>query len=120
MTAIICIARENYGPLKILLEQTFDDAERPDHAPAPLVEYHYIHYTRALGGYSTTVNEHVREFIRLQDWLVELAPMIEGKTDDYQLQANFLLSMMYEHAGDSLWPDYAHSTRSAYRRSSGN
>jgi hypothetical protein len=107
LVAILCIARGNYKPLEILLDQTFDDPEHPDRPPMRLLEYKYLHYTRSLGGYSTTVNEHLREYLKHQEWLIELVPSLEGKTDDYQMQANFLLSMLTEHVGDHLWPDYA-------------
>jgi len=105
--AVICVARESYGPLQILLETKFDHPDRFEDPPMNLLSYSHIHYTRALTGYATKVNEHVREYLKSQEWLFDLAPSLEGATDDYQLQANFLLSMLTEHSQDHLWPDYA-------------
>lgn len=107
LVAILCIARGGYKPLEIMLDQTFDDGDHPDFPPTRLRDCRYLHYTRSLGGYSTKVNDHIRGYIKCQEWLAELAPQTEGKTDSYQLQANFLLSMLTEHTGDNLWPDYA-------------
>ncbi len=106
IVAVLCIARNNFIALKILLETEFDDPNYPDAPPMTLLQDTHIHYTRALTGYSTKVNEHIREFIKHQEWLIEFAPALEGKTDEFQLQANFLLVMLTFHIGDGLYADF--------------
>jgi len=106
LIASICIARDVYLPLQTLLKTTFEAPEYFDGPPVTLLDFNHFHYTNALTGSSTKVNEHVREFLKNQDWLLAFAPSLEDKTDDYQLQANFLLTMLTEHSGNNLWPDY--------------
>jgi len=102
----LCIARDTYQPLQILLETTFDEPNYIDYPPVTLLNYNHYHYTRALTGNSSKVNDHVREYLKNQTWLTEFAPSIEEKTLEFQLQANFLLTMLTEHIGDNLWPDF--------------
>ncbi|MCK4729733.1 MAG: caspase family protein [Candidatus Aenigmarchaeota archaeon] len=106
LIATICIARDTYRPLQDLLETTFDESEYLNNPPVTLLNYNHYHYTRALTGSSNKVNEHVREYLKNQDWLPEFAPTLEEKTDNYQLQANFLFTMLTIHAGGDLWPEY--------------
>lgn len=103
----ICVARNEYSSLNMLIETRFDDPDDRDQPPVNILEYNQPHYTQALTGDSIKVNEHVREFLRKQNWLSELVPLLLGKTDEYQLQANFLLSMLSAHVSVRFWPDFA-------------
>ena len=78
-----------------------------DRPPSPLLLENHIHYCRALGGNSTTVNDHIRKILQACGWLVELAPKLDDEVDDYQRQVNFLLVMLTVHNKDYLWPDFA-------------
>ncbi|MFA5124284.1 MAG: caspase family protein [Patescibacteria group bacterium] len=104
--ATICIARDNYAPLKILLETKFDNPNYFDQPPMSFLEDNHFHYTRALTGHSTKVNEYIREYLKNQDWLIELVPKMDGKIENFQFQANFLLVVLSEHNGEPLWADF--------------
>lgn len=103
----ICVARDNFMQLQVLLGAKFDDPNYFDLPPMTLLENNKVHFTRALTGHATKVNDHIREYLKSQDWLFEFAPKAEGKIENYQLQANFLLVILTEHIGEQLWPDFA-------------
>lgn len=65
-----------------------------------------IYYCDALGGKSTSVNDHIRDLMKNYSWLTDLAPELDGATDDYQLQINLLLALLFYQNGDTLWPDF--------------
>lgn len=101
----ICLARRNLDSLKILLFTKVEDPSR-EGPPLPLYAYNEIYYCDALGGNASKVGDHIREMLKSYEWLSELAPRIEGKTDDYQLQMNFLLVMLLMKNDVMLYADF--------------
>jgi hypothetical protein len=104
---VISIARDDYKSLKILFNTKIDDPNDYDHPPITLLEKNGLHYTRALTGNATKVNEHVQEYLANQEWLSEFAPKVEKNTFNFQLQANLLLVVLSAHKGVRLWPEFA-------------
>jgi len=102
----VCIARKNLRPWQIMLNEKSYDFSQGDRPPTALkIDYH-IYYSDAVGGYATKVNDHVRDIMKQLNWLSAIAPKIEGKVDDYQLQANFLLTMIMKLQEEHMWPDF--------------
>ncbi|MCH7519188.1 MAG: caspase family protein [Candidatus Dadabacteria bacterium] len=107
IVTVLSISRDSYKTLKILLDTKYDNYDSLEMPPVKLIEYTNLHYTRALGGYSTKVNDHIREFLKKQEWLFEFSPRIKGNTLEFQLQANLLIVILTRNVGQKLWPDYA-------------
>jgi hypothetical protein len=107
VVGVICIARENMRPWKILLQTPIYELYRRDAPPTPLLLYEDVHYCDSLGGYSTTVNDHIRQALNNMSWISAIAPKVEGQVTEYQLQANLLLVLLFNHNGQYLWPDFA-------------
>jgi len=107
VVGILCLTTNNLKPLDILMKTQIYDLLGRDNPPRPLIFYNHIYYCDALGGYSTKVNDHIREVLKSFSWLTELAPKIKNRIDDFQLQVNFLLVMLTQKYGDGLWADFA-------------
>lgn len=108
VVGVICLTKENFEPLQLLLRIEFDDFEYAyaDHPPRQLSSIRSIHYTSALGGYASKIHDHVREYLGSLEWLTQIAPRLEGKIHDMQLQTNFIITALYEHNGNPIWPDF--------------
>ncbi len=102
----LSLARECLKPFNILLKTKVEDFLQRNDPPQPLIFYKHIHYCDALGGNSQKVNDHIRKILGSFSWMAELAPKLEGKMDNLQIQVNFLLVMLTRHYGDHLWPDF--------------
>ena len=103
----LSLGRKNIKPFQILLKTNVDDLRDRDNPPQPLVTYKNIHYCKALGGYSSKVNDHIRDVLSNFSWMPELVPKLEGQVANFQSRVNFLLVMLAEHHDDTLWPDFA-------------
>jgi hypothetical protein len=104
---IITLARDNLRPWKILLQTPIYELYGRDNPPVPLILYRDIHYCDALGGYSSNVNDHIRQVLSNFPWLLAIAPKLENKITEFQLQANLVLVLLTMHYGEHLWPDFA-------------
>ena len=102
---VICVINMNLDPLKILLETDIWDFDRGK-SPARLISRDEIHYSKALGGYSTKVNDHIRDSIVKSNWLTKIEPRIIDHEINTQLQVNFLI-VMKTLGQDNIWPDFA-------------
>ncbi len=102
---IVCLASNNLKPFKILLHTRVQNDDS-DGEPLPLFLYNHIHYCDALGGYASKVGDHIRSLLETYIWLPELSPRLEGKIMDYQLQVNFILSMLLSYKKERFWPDF--------------
>lgn len=107
IVGVISIARENLRPWKLLLNTPIYDLRSRDNPPTPLLLYLEIHYCDALGGSSTTVNDHIRQVLSDLPWLPAMAPKLEDLITEFQLQANLLLVLLVIAHGERLWPDFA-------------
>jgi hypothetical protein len=106
LIGVISLAKNNIKPFEILLKTRVWDYSGRDNKPEMLIYHTYIHYCRALGGTATKVNDHVREVLKSYKWIKELAPKAENKTDDLQLQVNFLLTILAKKYNRSIWADF--------------
>ena len=106
LVGVISLGKNNLEPFEILLKTKVWDYSERDTSPRMLICYNYIHYCRALGGTGTKVNDHIREVLKSYQWLKELAPKVEDKTDDFQLQTNFLLTLLAKRHSRSIWADF--------------
>lgn len=106
LVGVISLGRNNLKPFDILLKTRVWDYSGRDNGPEMLICYNHIHYCRALGGTATKVNDHIREVLKSYQWIKELAPKTEDKTDDFQLQANFLLTFLAKKNNRSIWADF--------------
>lgn len=102
---MVCLANNNLKPFNILLRTRVQD-DNNEGEPLFLFQYNHIHYCDALGGYATKVNDHVRSLLESYIWLPELSPRLEGKIINYQLQVNFILSMLIQSENGRFWPDF--------------
>jgi len=59
-----------------------------------------------LGGSASKVGDHVRTLLETYVWLPELSPRLEEKIIDYQLQVNFIISMLIRSQNERFWPDF--------------
>lgn len=100
------VRRNNLKPLQVLLKTPIYDLRGRDFPPQPLVFYKNIYYCDALGGHSAKINDHIRDMLESWTWLPELAPSLGGQIDNVQRQVNFLLTILMEHHGVGLWPDF--------------
>ena len=107
MIGILCFTRKNLIPLNKLLNSTKYSSDEQNYSPKSLFEYKHIYYSDALGGYSTALNDHIRQFLKSLSWLLNIAPRLRNKIDEYQLQVNLLLVLFTVKSGDYLWPDFA-------------
>jgi len=107
IVGVLCLARNHLKPFDVLLKTPVYDVDYRDRPPCPLLLERHIHYCRALGGSSTTVNDHIRKILESFGWLAELAPKLGAEVGDFQRQVNFLLVMLTVHSKDYLWPDCA-------------
>ena len=102
---MVCLANNNLKPLKILLHTRVQD-DNNEGEPLPLYLYNHIHYCEALGGSASKVGDHIRSLLETYVWLPELSPRLEGKIIDYQLQVNFIISMLIQSQNERFWPDF--------------
>ncbi|MEK7518148.1 MAG: caspase family protein [Patescibacteria group bacterium] len=102
---VVCLANNNLKPLKILLYTKVQDSNS-DGEPLPLFMYNHMHYCDALGGYGSKVADHVRSLLQTYTWLPELSPRLEDKVVNYQLQINFIISILIQSRNERFWPDF--------------
>lgn len=102
---MVCLADNNLKPFKILLQTRVQD-DNNESEPLPLYLYNHIHYCDALGGSASKVGDHIRTLLDTYLWLPELTPRLEEKIIDYQLQANFIISMLIQNQNERFWPDF--------------
>lgn len=102
---MVCLANNNLRPFKILLQTRVQD-DNNENEPLPLYLYNHIHYCDALGGYASKVGDHVRALLDTYVWLPELSPRLEEKIIDYQIQVNFIISMLIQSQNERFWPDF--------------
>lgn len=103
---VISVFKEDFAHLKKLLEAKVWGLRDGDYPPEALGDYPYYHYCDALGGHSDKVNDHIRKALESYKWLPQLAPDVEGKILDFQLQANMLIVAYYNKRGHQLWSDF--------------
>lgn len=106
IVGMVCVARKNLRPWQVMLNEKIYDFSRGDTPPTPLKADFHIYYSDAVGGYATKVNDHVRAILKQLTWLPSVAPKIEGKVEDYQLQVNFLLTILMDIQQQHMWPDF--------------
>lgn len=112
IVGVVCLAYNNLKPWGILLKTPLIDLRQRDVPPQSLILHREIHYCPALAGNSMKVNDHIRDFLGSLKWLPALAPKLDEKVDDFQLQANLLLVLLTNHMApnhwiSTLWPDFA-------------
>ncbi len=105
VVGMVCLANNNLKPFKILLQTRVQD-DNNEGEPLPLYLYNHIHYCDALGGSASKVGDHIRSLLDTYIWLPELSPRLEGKIIDYQLQVNFIISMLIQSQNERFWPDF--------------
>jgi hypothetical protein len=111
---VVCLANSNLKPFKTLLHRRVLNDTNNEGEPQPLFAYNHIFYCEALGGYASKVADHTREVIDTHAWMSELLPQIENKMD-YQLQVNFLISMLLSQNNIRFWPDFGRFNGSRIR-----
>jgi len=102
---MVCLANNNLRPFKILLQTRVQD-DNNEGEPLPLYLYNHIHYCDALGGSASKVGDHIRTLLDTYIWLPELSPRLEEKIINYQLQVNFIISMLIQSQNERFWPDF--------------
>ena len=102
---MVCLANNNLKPFKILLQTRVQD-DNNEGEPLPLYLYNHIHYCDALGGSASKVGDHIRTLLDTYIWLPELSPRLEEKIINYQLQVNFIISMLIQSQNERFWPDF--------------
>lgn len=107
IVGVSALGRERIWPLGTLLKTPVFDERSGDGNMNMLLHYNHIYYSDSLGRASTKVNEHIRKFLDSSKWLLQLSPRLSGRTQDAQLQVNFLLCMIAAQYHDHLWPDFA-------------
>jgi hypothetical protein len=105
LIGMVSLANSDLSPFNALVHTSIIlDYNKP---PQPLYSYEHVFYCDALGGNSTNVHDHMRELFKTYDWLTTLSPNLENKTDDFELQTNFLLVILSVRNEGRLWADFA-------------
>lgn len=105
LVGMVSVANNNLKPFADLLRsEVVLDYNNP---PQSLSSLESVFYCDGLGGNSTKVHDHMRELFKSYNWLCVLAPELDGTTDDFELQTNFLMVVHSVLNEGRLWADFA-------------
>lgn len=105
LMGMVALASNNLEPFTTILHsKIIIDYNNP---PQSFFTIEGVFYCDGLGGNSTTVHDHMRELFKSYDWLVNLVPELEDKTDDFEIQTNFLRVILSVLNKGRLWADFA-------------